>query len=211
MSGREMLIGFGVWLVAAVSLAQSPLERLEQGLGTAPPAVDDSGLTRDAPLPPDPGTNRQPVAGQVSVYLGLSAIEDVGGIRIEGVVPGGPASQGGLQPGMQILSVGRQPVTAMRDFATVLTRVQPGDAIEFEVQGRPEPLVVTAAAAADRPTLPRNATDRDWQRIVELLEARIEALEGRVRVLELRIRELETTASGGGPATPLSESPSSRP
>lgn len=209
---RSVLIGTYLCFVwAAAARAQTPLERLEQGLEAAPPAVANDAFAEDAPLPPDVGGQREPVPGRVTVYLGLSAIEDFGGIRVERVVAGGPASRGGLRRGMQMTSVGGHPVTTMSEFADVLARFRPGDAIEFEVDGIPQALVVTVAATADRPASPPIATDRDVNRLTEMLEARIDALEGRVKVLELRIRELETSLSTRAPRAHSSGSPSSTP
>ncbi len=51
------------------------------------------------------------------------------GVRIDGVRPGSPAAQAGLQPGDVIIMVNEFPVGDMRDYAAVLRQLNPGDEV----------------------------------------------------------------------------------
>ncbi|HTN74140.1 MAG TPA: PDZ domain-containing protein [Pirellulaceae bacterium] len=139
-----------VWLALAVlsgpAVAQSLLDRLEKQLKEqAAPAPLPEG---DA-LAPEPG------------FLGLSADNVAGGVKIVSVRAGGPADQAGLKPGDQIISAGGVEIKELNDMAGVVGKLPAGAKVEFIVRraGRDEKLLVELAQRAETPEalpVPRN-------------------------------------------------------
>jgi S1-C subfamily serine protease len=69
-------------------------------------------------------------------YLGVRA-DDHGsgdGVRIESVLPGGPADKGGLQAGDLITAIEGQPMRSLDDFAAQLAHMPAGAKVAFDVR-----------------------------------------------------------------------------
>jgi len=64
------------------------------------------------------------------------------GVYIDGVEPGGPADQAGIQPGDIILSIDGEEITPMDTLATHLLRYEPGDTVELTVLRGDEQMTV---------------------------------------------------------------------
>jgi putative serine protease PepD len=69
-------------------------------------------------------------------YLGISSRPSVvgSGALVEGVVPGGPAADGGIALGDVIVSVAGQEILAPEDITTAIESRKPGDEVPVEVQ-----------------------------------------------------------------------------
>ena len=86
-------------------------------------------------------------------WIGLQVIpaQDVPGVRVAGVLPGGPADNAGLQAGDTIQSVDQQPIRTVRDLLNRITERRPETRIvlggEREGESREWPVRV-----AERPT-----------------------------------------------------------
>ncbi|MDC4204409.1 MAG: M20/M25/M40 family metallo-hydrolase [Candidatus Manganitrophus sp.] len=81
---------------------------------------------RRAGEPPAPAPGRK---------VSLGTIPDFGdqgkGILLEGIIPGSPADQAGLQKGDRIVRIGAVPITNLRDFSEFLKTLHPGDRISI--------------------------------------------------------------------------------
>ncbi len=70
------------------------------------------------------------------VYLGTIpdySAADVTGVKLAGVVPGGPAASAGLQPGDVIVEVGGQKVEDIYDYTYTMQGLRIGEAVELVV------------------------------------------------------------------------------
>ncbi len=82
-----------------------------------------------------------------------------GGVRVDGVSPGGPAAEAGVKAGDVIVAVSAKPVTTGRELVRAMEAVEPGEKIELglkrdgkplklEVEARPvDQLFITAPGA----------------------------------------------------------------
>lgn len=181
------------------------------------------------PPPPAPPKAEGPTAaaGPERGYLGavVDDREDRGrGVRIERIIPGGPAEKAGLSKGDLITGVGGIRVRQIAEFAGVLEHVLPGSTLTFEVlrgvnrekidvvfgvrpsQPRQEPpaegplapldLRAPGTGAVPPPPPPfKPMPSSATPQSQSDDRARLEALERRLEQLERRIEQLERAIS----------------
>jgi S1-C subfamily serine protease len=63
--------------------------------------------------------------------------DDLSGVIIMNVQPGGPASRRNVLPGLKILSINDEPVVELDDVNEILADVSPGDIVSL-LLGRPD-------------------------------------------------------------------------
>jgi len=68
--------------------------------------------------------------------LGINVGQDSAGVRVDGVVPGGPAEEAGLQPGDYLLAVGDVPINDPNAFALFRQKYGNQEGTEFPIQVR---------------------------------------------------------------------------
>ena len=116
-----------------VQLAERPNNLpVQAGLGQAPSAGTLRGITVQALTP------------QVRQQLGLSP--DVHGVVITQVDPNSPAAQSGLQPGMVIESVNRQPVNSAADFSKLASEAKGDTLLRVNQNGSSAFIVISPGA-----------------------------------------------------------------
>ena len=99
-----------------------------------------------------PGAFRQfeyflPGARRAMLGVNLGASEsNGGGVRVEGVSPGGPAAEAGVKPGDVIVAVQAKPVTTGRELVRAMEAVEPGEKVELGLKrdGKPVKIAVEA-------------------------------------------------------------------
>jgi hypothetical protein len=143
------------------------------------------------------------------------------GVRIEKVIPGGPAEKAGLRKGDLITGLDRIRVRQIADFAAIVEQAAPGTSLTFEVlraenrlkidvvfgsrsgkereRMQPPTLVLPAPDGAPAPPEakpPRTPNPPPTATVRPIDDhARIEMLERRVEQLERRIEQLERAIS----------------
>jgi S1-C subfamily serine protease len=87
-----------------------------------------------------------PPARRAMLGVNLGGSEQDGGVRVNGVSPGGPAEQAGVKPGDVIVAIQAKPVTTGRELVQVMEAIEPGDkvALELKRDGKPVKLAVEA-------------------------------------------------------------------
>jgi len=76
-----------------------------------------------------------------------------GGVRVEGVSPGGPAAEAGVKPGDVIVAIQAKPVATGRELVRAMESIEPGEKVALRVRRDGKPLEVTVEARAlDRAT-----------------------------------------------------------
>ncbi len=76
------------------------------------------------------GITPLPLTPEIAERLDLGTEE---GVIVQSVVDGGPADDGGLQPGDLLVSLGEQPVRGVEEFLAELRDYVPGDEVTVEV------------------------------------------------------------------------------
>jgi len=139
-----------VWLAPANVRAQTALEKLEKAIrkqlklpeGANQPAPETPGDRAAEGENPDkaasPGKPEKPAAepAQDRGYLGavVDDRKDRGrGVRVERIIPGGPADRAGLRVGDLVTGLGGIRVRQMSDFAAIVEQVAPGNSLTFEL------------------------------------------------------------------------------
>jgi serine protease Do len=117
----------------------------------------DSKEVRPGDFVVTPGPAAEPVAaGVVSVatrrlsgreairgaFLGIAFGETRDGLRVEGVVRGGPADRAGVMPDDYLLALDGKPVEDLDALHDLLHRVRPGDAVRLKVRRDDEQMVL---------------------------------------------------------------------
>ena len=99
-----------------------------------------------------PGAFRQfnyflpnPRRAMLGVNLG-GAVPSGGGVRVEGVSPGGPAAEAGVKAGDVIVEIEAKPVTTGRELVRVMEAVEPGDKVELGLKRNGKPLALSVEA-----------------------------------------------------------------
>lgn len=105
---------------------------VQAGLGQAPSAGTLRGITVQALTP------------QIRQQLGLSP--DAHGVVISQIDPGSPAAQAGLQPGMVIESVNRQPVNSVADFNRLAAQAKGDTLLRINQQGSSAFIVISPSS-----------------------------------------------------------------
>jgi len=157
--------------VVAPALAQpADDEALEQRLADAQRRLEDAArevaeLTGQAV---GDGRHREikllmqgPNRAMLGVNLG-GAEPNGGGVRIEGVSPGGPAAEAGVKAGDVIVAIQAKKVTTGRELVKAMESVEPGEKVALELRrdGKPVKLTVEARPldrmvfAGPRPMMP---------------------------------------------------------
>ncbi|MGH8130912.1 MAG: PDZ domain-containing protein [Steroidobacteraceae bacterium] len=69
-----------------------------------------------------------------------------GGVRVEGVSPGGPAAEAGVKAGDVIVAIEAKPVTTGRELVKAMAAIEPGEKVDLELRrgGKPVQLAVEA-------------------------------------------------------------------
>jgi putative serine protease PepD len=67
-------------------------------------------------------------------YLGLTTSAGPSGVEVQGVVPGAPAAQSGIQAGDLVVSIDGHDVTEPGDVTDALDGLEPGDTVSVEVE-----------------------------------------------------------------------------
>jgi hypothetical protein len=138
------------WLAPANVSAQTSLEKLEKAIRkqlklpeganqSAPETPADRAADGENPdKPANPGKPEKPAAEAVQDRGYLGAVvddrKDRGrGVRVERVIPGGPADRAGLRVGDLVTGLGGIRVRQMSDFAAIVEQVAPGNSLTFEL------------------------------------------------------------------------------
>ncbi len=94
-----------------------------------------------------------PRRAMLGVNLG-GAEPDGGGVRIEGVSPGGPAAEAGVKPGDVIVAIQAKPVATGRELVRAMESIAPGEKVALRVRRDGKPVEMTVEARPlDRATL----------------------------------------------------------
>ena len=199
------------------------------GLCFAVPRVGSAQGEHQLPPPPSAGAKAEEsplTEGGERGYLGavVDDREDRGrGVRIERLIPGGPAEKAGLRKGDLVTGVAGIRVRQIADFAGILEPVVPGSRLTFEVlrgekrekidvvfgtragKTKPEPAVPDlraplnlqapqSTAPASKPQPPASQPPMAEPAPSDD-RARLEMLERRLEKLERRIEQLERMIS----------------
>jgi membrane-associated protease RseP (regulator of RpoE activity) len=86
-----------------------------------------------------------PRRAMLGVNLG-GAEPNGGGVRVDGVSPGGPAAEAGVKPGDVIVAIKAKPVTTGRELVKAMEAVEPGEKVDLGLRrdGKPVKLAVEA-------------------------------------------------------------------
>ncbi len=86
-----------------------------------------------------------PRRAMLGVNLG-GAAPNGGGVRVEGVSPGGPAAEAGVKAGDVIVAIEAKPVTTGRELVRVMEDVEPGEKVELGLKRDGKPLALAVVA-----------------------------------------------------------------
>jgi len=88
---------------------------------------------------------RGPRRAMLGVNVG-GADPDGGGVRVDGVSPGGPAAEAGVKAGDVIVAIDAKPVATGRELVRAMEAIEPGEKVELglERDGKPLELAVEA-------------------------------------------------------------------
>jgi S1-C subfamily serine protease len=112
-------------------------------------ARDVAELSVEAGGPGEAGAFRyyfpSPRRAMLGVNLG-GAEPNGGGVRVEGVSPGGPAAEAGVREGDVIVAIDSEPVTTGRELVRAMEDIEPGQKVELGLErgGKPVKLSVEA-------------------------------------------------------------------
>src|SRR5262245_60422003 len=101
---------------------------------------------------PQAGMFNIAVAGPRRAMLGINlggSVADAGGVRVEGVSPGGPAAEAGVRAGDVIVGIDGKNVATNRDLLTVVKALDPGQRVALDLRrdGKAVKATVTARAS----------------------------------------------------------------
>ena len=87
-----------------------------------------------------------PPARRAMLGVNLGGSEQGGGVRVNGVSPGGPAEEAGVRTGDVIVAIQAKPVTTGRELVQVMEAIEPGEkvALELKRDGKSVKLAVEA-------------------------------------------------------------------
>jgi S1-C subfamily serine protease len=86
-----------------------------------------------------------PRRAMLGVNLG-GAESNGGGVRVEGVSPGGPAAEAGVKSGDVIVAIQAKPVATGRELVRAMESIEPGDKVALRVRRDGKPVEVTVEA-----------------------------------------------------------------
>ncbi len=117
-----------------------------------------------------------PRRAMLGVNIG-GALPNGGGVRVQGVSPGGPAAEAGVKEGDVIVAIEAKPVTTGRELVKAMAAIEPGEKVELDLRrdGKPVQLAVEArpfdhAFLAGPGALPRHAGIRALAALPELAD-----------------------------------------
>lgn len=88
---------------------------------------------------------RGPRRAMLGVNVG-SAEPNGGGVRVDGVSPGGPAAEAGVKAGDVIVAIDAKPVATGRELVRAMEAIEPGDKVELGLKRSGKPLGLTVEA-----------------------------------------------------------------
>lgn len=88
-----------------------------------------------------------PRRAMLGVNLG-DAEPSGGGVRVEGVSPGGPAAEAGVKPGDVIVAIQAKPVATGRELVRAMEAIEPGEKVALRLRREGKPVEVTVEARA---------------------------------------------------------------
>ena len=94
-------------------------------LGNQPP--DES----EAPAPPDAGQTKLGITVQATPAAAVSKLNLPGGVTVTSVTPGSFGEDIGLSQGEIITEINKQPVTDMKSYNAIVSRLKSGDDVVF--------------------------------------------------------------------------------
>ncbi len=120
--------------------AQRRLEEAAREVAELSSEAGSPGMFREFEFRLPPPTHR----AMLGVNLGGS--EQGGGVRVNGVSPGGPAEEAGVRTGDVIVAIQAKPVTTGRELVQVMEAIEPGDKVALEIKrdGKPVKIAVEA-------------------------------------------------------------------
>lgn len=86
-----------------------------------------------------------PRRAMLGVNLG-PAEPNGGGVRIEGVSPGGPAAEAGVKTGDVIVAIQAKPVATGRELVRAMESIEPGEKVALRIRREGKPLEMTVEA-----------------------------------------------------------------
>jgi S1-C subfamily serine protease len=86
-----------------------------------------------------------PRRSMLGVNLG-GAEPSGGGVRVEGVSPGGPAAEAGVKTGDVIVAIQAKPVATGRELVRVMESIEPGEKVALRVRRDGKPVELTVEA-----------------------------------------------------------------
>lgn len=185
---------------------------LQVTLGERPGALIPAPAPARAGGQGTPGVPAAEPAPKRSAYLGLAVAEADGALRIEQVVPGGPASHAQVAVGDWLRSVAGRPVASLADLDRVMASVEPGQRVELGLVGAAgaRSLLVEVGEAPGSPAGPASrsvaptpgpaalipAAGADAAAELAALRAELAAL--RAELAELKRELVRSRRAGGG-------------
>ncbi len=86
-----------------------------------------------------------PRRAMLGVNLG-GAEPNGGGVRVEGVSPGGPAAEAGVKPGDVIVAIEAKPVATGRELVRAMESIEPGEKVELGLTRDGKPMKIDVEA-----------------------------------------------------------------
>lgn len=87
-----------------------------------------------------------PPARRAMLGVNLGGSEQGGGVRVNGVSPGGPAEKAGVRTGDVIVAIQAKPVTTGRELVQVMETIEPGDQVALELRRAGKPVKIAVEA-----------------------------------------------------------------
>jgi predicted metalloprotease with PDZ domain len=87
-----------------------------------------------------------PPSRHAMLGVNLGGAQSGGGVRVNGVSPGGPAAEAGVRTGDVIVAIQAKPVTTGREVVKVMEAIEPGDKVALEIKRDGKPVKVAVEA-----------------------------------------------------------------
>lgn len=146
-----VIAGMALASAFPAAAAESGEESVDERLAEAQRRLEDAArevaeLSAEAgELPHFQYFARGPRRAMLGVNLG-GAEPNGGGVRVEGVSPGGPAAEAGVKAGDVIVKIEGQPVATGRELVRAMEDVEPGEKVELGLVRGGKPLELTVEA-----------------------------------------------------------------
>ena len=102
---------------------------------------------------------RGPRRAMLGVNVG-GAEPNGGGVRVDGVSPGGPAAEAGVKAGDVIVAIDAKPVTTGRELVRAMEAIEPGEKVELGLEARRQAARAFGGSAPARPRVLRRHARR---------------------------------------------------